>query len=1092
MRSHLACIIPAGLLLGVHLGLCGEIHVPDGDMEQPGLGPWRPYGTPVTVEKTTFSRSGKQALRVVTDNRDAVGGGKYEGVSRDLGRFRAGDALHISFWFRPGSGRDLAVGVGPTYFMRYWVLSGTDWTRADLSFRVPRDDLYRIWISQHNAPTEFFLDDFAVELEKRPNLGTTPRDRRLTLEGGPLRLLLDRDTGAICGILNRTTGESIIGPGRRTPLFRLERLAADGAGYERLTFERFRLDRFAVRSPREARLAFVGKDIAVRLEIRITLTRDGAAEFAGVLRNHSDRPVTAVTLPALYGVRPEGELRDLTLVDPHVGGRIVRDAWNSDGCRTTWPGRGVMGWLDLAGAKGGLYLASHDKAGIGTRLLAVPAPGGDFDLSITKEVLAPPGKDAAVPPVVLAVHAGDWHAAADRYRTWAQTWLPRPDIPAWLRNCDGWVLTGIQNGIMFRQLPDIYRSAEWMGVDFLHVQGEGIDNMWFDADGKQRSHPMTYPFPSPRFGTPAELETAVRRIHARGGYVMFYFLFERWTPSHSISDDFGTGRRSDVPAEYQPPALGFYADNALVAAPGARIPTEQPFMAERVMCLAAPGWQEWMRRWAVDVYAKRFGADGFYWDVMGRRGPFRCFNTRHGHHGENLWAKGCAGVLDTVVRQGRRINPDYSCAIEGCSDFLSPWVGFHLMSGATRTPNVFRYTFPEVLCVDGFSNTSWNWTQVEKARRVFLDGERFDLHGMHQAVRPIILLRKRIKPFIDWPAVFRDTVGITVSDQRVQARVFLRKDAGNAALALTMMNEPGVANTVIAVEPRLLGGELRTAHLFRFDGRVEPFVPKHDDHGRLLVPVPRDPVSAAVLVHRTGPNLAVWAWMEQILRPGEDGLALTLFFPDGKRRPVDVNAALPPGLKGVFRTVPSEGAGIERRELRDPRHLRGLTRWRRVNATVRCGRERVLPWTVIAPPLVNGDFEAVDKDGRLVYWGALPCSDSPPQGRFCIRVDREHMPRGHVRLLTPLKPNCRYRFRCRLKRDIGATGGVGAHLVEYLEGSKFVRSAVLNSRKSGVWENLETTFVSQRAPRTSAIYLYNFDKEHPAWFDALELEEVRE
>ncbi|NOY82142.1 MAG: hypothetical protein GXP31_14185, partial [Kiritimatiellaeota bacterium] len=610
--------------------------------------------------------------------------------------------------------------------------------------------------------------------------------------------------------------------------------------------------------------------------------------------------------------------------------------------------------------------------------------------------------------------------------------------------------------------------------------------------GKRRSHPMTYPYPSPKFGTPAELETAVRRIHDRGGHVMFYFLFERWTPSHSVSDDFGTGRRRDVPPEFQPPPLDFYTDNALVAAPGTRPPTEHPFMAERVMCLGAPGWQEWMRRWAVDVYAKRFGADGFYWDVMGRRGPFRCFNDRHGHRGENLWARGCARVLDTVVRQGRRINPDYSCAIEGCSDFLSPRIGFHLMSGATRSPNVFRYTFPAVLCVDGFSNTTWNWTQQEKARRVFLDGERFDLHGMHQAVRPIILLRKRIKAFTDWPAIFRDTVGIAVSDKRVQARVFQRTDAGNAVLTLTMMNEAGIAGAAVAVNQDLLGGELRTAHLFRLDGRVEPFIPKRDDRGRLLVPIPPDAVSAAVLVHRTGPSLAVWAWIEQILRPGEDGLALTMFFPNGSRRPVNASVALPPGLKGTFRTVPSVSSAVERRELLDPQHLLGLTRWRRVDAEVRCGTTRVTPWTVIAPPLVNGDFEAVDEDGRLVYWGRRPCLESPGQGRACVQVDREHMPFGHIRLLTPLKPNCRYRFRCMLKRDAGATGGVGAHMVEYLEGSKFVRSAVLNSRKSGVWEMLETTFVSHPAPRSSAVYLYNFDKKHPAWFDALELEEIRE
>jgi hypothetical protein len=67
----------------------------------------------------------------------------------------------------------------------------------------------------------------------------------------------------------------------------------------------------------------------------------------------------------------------------------------------------------------------------------------------------------------------------------------------------------------------------------------------------------------------------------------------------------------------------------------------------------------------------------------------------------------------------------------------------------------------------------------------------------------------------------------------------------------------------------------------------------------------------------------------------------------------------------------------------------------------------------------------------------------------------------------------------------------GAHFIEYLEGSEFVRSAMLNSTKRGEWETLETEFTTHPNPRSSAIYLYNFDEQEPAWFDGLELEEVR-
>ena len=138
-----------------------------------------------------------------------------------------------------------------------------------------------------------------------------------------------------------------------------------------------------------------------------------------------------------------------------------------------------------------------------------------------------PGETWQCPESVLAVHEGDWHAGADRYRAWAESWMQPPDVPQWMHEANGWVLMGVQNGIEFRRIPDVFRSAQWMGIDYLHVQGQGIDNMWFDSEGNRKSHPMTFLYPSPKFGTPEQLKSAVDAIHAEDGHVMFYYLYER-------------------------------------------------------------------------------------------------------------------------------------------------------------------------------------------------------------------------------------------------------------------------------------------------------------------------------------------------------------------------------------------------------------------------------------------------------------------------------------------------------------------------------------------------------------------------------------
>ncbi|MBM3499941.1 MAG: hypothetical protein FJX74_14875, partial [Armatimonadetes bacterium] len=710
---------------------------PDGDMELADRGPWEIYGTPVTVEKSTFARGGARSLHVVTDNKDTMGG-NYEGTSYSLGARKVGDLVEVSFWFNAKGGQTICVGMGPGYFVNAWWLSGTDWTRADVSLRCPQDGDYTVWISQGSAAAEFYLDDFIVNVTRRPSLGTAAPDRRVTLAGGPLRLSLCRDSGAICGVENTATGEVYAAAGQRQPLLGLELLTEDGLGYERIPFERLRLADLKVEGEGSAELRFGVEGLEIEVAVSVRMGEDGSASFVGTLRNGSARTVTSLELPMVYGLCPAVNPDALTLVHPTVCGQITPKALKSDGCKATYPGQAVMGWLDLSGEQGGVYLATHDSRSLGTRLMALPAPGPSFDMSLTKELPVKPGVTCEFPAAVLAVHTGDWHASADRYRAWAREWMQPPDVPDWLRRSDGWVLTGIQNGLPFRQLPDIYRQAQWMGIDYLHVQGQGIDTIWDGPDGKPRFHDLTYPYPTPRFGTVPELKQAVRRIHDESGHVMFYFLYDRWTPSHSTADDFGSGRRADVPAPYHPPGPEFYPTSALIEQPGKQAPTEHPLGEERMMCLGSPGWQEWMRHWAVDVYAKEYGADGFYWDVMGRNGPFRCFNAAHGHSGESEWAGGCAKVLSNTIAQGRAINPDYSTAIEGCSDVLGQWVGFHLMSGATLTPNVFRYTFPEILCVDGFSNHTFKLTGPQKARRVFLEGERFDLHGYDQRVKKVL------------------------------------------------------------------------------------------------------------------------------------------------------------------------------------------------------------------------------------------------------------------------------------------------------------------------------------------------------------------
>ena len=1054
----------------------------DTDMEQPGLGPWEKYGTPTTLAKSDFARTGRQSLHVVTDNKDTVY--VYEGVVRSIGDYQAGDVIQVSFWFNVKAGQAIIAGVGQTSFLSFATFPGTDWTRASLSLRCPKAGRYTLWISQAGAPADFFIDDLTLDVRRRANLGFVEPGQEWEMTSGPMNLLLCSKTGALAGIRNNITGRVAMPTGKRCPLVGLELLSADGQSCEAVPYDQLTLKLFLRTGPRGVVMRFTLVDLPIDVTMRVELGADGAATFTGKITNRSDRTVTGCEYPILMDLDLDADPSKVVLVHPDQCGRIEPNAIKGSGCQTSWPGRGVMGWMDLSGEKSGLYLATHDRSLTGTRMTAVPTSDRTFDMSLTRELVVPPKGQANLPPAVVAIHPGDWHASADRYRAWMQSWLAPPKSPPWIRDANGWVLVGLMNDIPFRRLPDYYREAQWMGMEYLQVHGQGIDWRYEDKEGKVHDLAETYLVPSPRLGGAEELKKAVGKVHQMGGHVTYYFLYDRWRPALSLADDMGTGKRSDIPKDLQPPPLDFYYQNALVENPGGKLPTEHPFGTERFMCLASPGWQDWMVRWA-KLYATEYGSDGFYWDVMGRSGPSRCFNPRHNHEGQNAWAAGSRQVLARTLADGLAVDKDTTCAIEGCSDVLGDYVGFHMMSGATMTPNVFRYTFPSYLCVDGFSNHYWKMTQPEKARRVFLEGERFDIHGYQHQVKPIIDLRRRIKPFIDWPAVFKDTVGLAVSDPRVEARAFHRLDGRNKVIAVTLLNEQSVEGATVEVDLSPIG-PAKTVHLFGLDGRLEKLAPGAGD--RQILRVPKDRVSAAVLVAEVSPELAAVPWIEQIPRPGEDGAVLSVFQPAGPVRGLAWKVGWPKGFVPEEKALPAESDCLRRIAFHDPARLAGLTRWERVAASVTWPDGQAEAWTMLCPPLVNGGFEEVE-DGWLVYWPAQPCFDNPGRGKACIKLDRQTAPKMMLISLAPLKPNCRYRFKAMVKRT-GAQWA-GAHVLEYLDNANFARSAALNSTKRGEWETLETTFTTQSDPRTTAVYLYNYDPDNPVYYDGLELEEVR-
>ena len=346
-------------LLALPLAAAGApLPFPDADMEAAGTEAWKAYGTPARLEKVGQAHAGQQALRVATDNKEVMGGG-FEGVSRSLGELTQGDRVRVSFWMRPLAGKEVWIGIGRTSFDQIWRPFDTDWMQVVCDFRVRASGHHNIWITQQGTANDFLLDDFAVERIPRPALGTAPAGERVSLGGAAGRLSFCRRTGALCGISGPAAPESFLPLPDRQPLFALRVLGPDGRGIEEMGFDQAALESLREDAGRLT-LVFALKPHPIRVTCRVARTAAGEFTFAGTVENRSDRTILEFAYPLLQGVRPALDSKALTLVHPYLCGQIVPNALRSEGCDSVYPGRAVMGWLDLSGEEGGLSLATHD------------------------------------------------------------------------------------------------------------------------------------------------------------------------------------------------------------------------------------------------------------------------------------------------------------------------------------------------------------------------------------------------------------------------------------------------------------------------------------------------------------------------------------------------------------------------------------------------------------------------------------------------------------------------------------------------------------------------------------------------------------
>jgi len=460
---------------------------------------------------------------------------------------------------------------------------------------------------------------------------------------------------------------------------------------------------------RHGKLRHAGAEHDVCIELRFTLESDGVACEAQI-ENRSELVIEEFWFPWVGPFRslasePEGD----TLILPDGFGRRVRNpsayvAQKHTGymapdqkrvlaCGHYPGGPMAMGWFGFYGGGKALGLLSLDDSFQTTGLnIARDTRTTMLSAGFVRYPFLKRGTWRS-PRSLVRLHRGDWHDDARAYRRSADAkWWSQSPRPKWVDQMHGWqrIIMKHQYGEIFYRysdLVDVFEGGKPYGITTLFVFG------WFKG-----GHDNGYPDykPDDALGGEAALRKAIAEIQRRGGRVMLY------ANGHLIDVDTDYYRKigkriclkTSQGSEYRE-AYKFAGDGTYLRNFGAR-----EFVGA---CQTTPEWRE--RLIEIGRTMASLGPDCLFYDQMGGVMPYLCFDPSHPHAGPAL-AQGPGKNANLAAMRRALIegHAERAFGTEHVTDCLSRHVDFvhtatfGMSPAAEAAPEVFRYTFPEILC----------------------------------------------------------------------------------------------------------------------------------------------------------------------------------------------------------------------------------------------------------------------------------------------------------------------------------------------------------------------------------------------------------
>jgi len=535
-------------------------------------------------------------------------------------------------------------------------------------------------------------------------------EREAILGNSKIEIRLDRHSGAIGGLRNKTAGVEYLGKG--TPeVFQLVHCnwKVNGAAPGDLWSA---VDGTLVSSSRQKADAMVPEQTADGIRLKVTYdclrlerrTLPVAVEYTLQLKagdeethwqisihNGDEGTIRAVHFPFIAGL----ERFDWLILPNHGGQRLVNPVDKlSDEIPQVYleyPARASMQWFEYYSRQAGLYLASYDQALAYTRMyFGRPQARQDVAMWMVKYPFAASGTSWESPVLSLGIHAGDWHWGADRYRHWTESWMEKPQVPRRVQE-----MIGGAGDVMLVDVREVIHRYEDM-VRIIEEDQKIPNSASYMVVGWYEPYYSEYQ-PSQELGGEKALVEAIDKIHSMGAWANAYIN------GRLLFIDSETYRKhgKEWSVITKSPGLGVNTIEfgELLENWGGWCAVPCPFVKE---------WQD--HQVAVNVRAIRdYHFDGIFIDQPGSYWAELCYNKNHGHSTPaTAWGPGLLEMFRRIREATRQANPESFLWTEGMNDAYGQYLDYHMDKNPTWEPmrihpemetfvEMWRYTLPEYI-----------------------------------------------------------------------------------------------------------------------------------------------------------------------------------------------------------------------------------------------------------------------------------------------------------------------------------------------------------------------------------------------------------